>query len=129
MGIPEDFEIDLKNQLLAHFFYISPSGFLLVDDYFYFLKSIVDDYWEERFNEITHEFRITQNKFEGERFSGPNINFLFPTTENKMKISGNWFPKIKLPKQDIITEERAYGILNDFMLSEFDRNIWEEKHK
>lgn len=94
----------------------------------YFIKSIFDGYWEERLNEINHEFKITQNRFEGERFSGSDISFLFPATENKMQISGNWFPKMQIPKMDKIQEVRAYGILYNYFLKEFNRNSWEEKH-
>jgi len=128
MGISDNITFELENQLQAYALYLAPFGFDYIRNYFSYLKTMETEGWYDSLETITHNFRLNQNRIEGEKFIGPSIEFELQTLDNTITISGNWYPNVIIPAFQIYSEEEAIGIVHRKILEKTGLDLWETKH-
>lgn len=69
-----------------------------------------------------------QNSIGNKSFAGSGITFTFYAEENRLTISGNWFPDVYIPSNDIYTIDDATAIIYRSVLKETGIDMWEEKN-
>jgi len=129
MGIPENMDIVAKDELRINIPLLIPSYNTDIQSYFEELNLLrTDDNWQEiKAAFDTQTYLLTQNTIENENFIGPAIYLIFNAEKNKITISGNWFPNVFIPKQEIYFRDDAFPVAYQFLLKETGKDFWEQK--
>ena len=131
LGISDAISVDYRNKIRipVPFTAMMPGDSYSIDYYFEVMEDLKkEDSWSEIKGQFDIQtYLLIQNTIENENFMGPTIYFIFNAVENKITISGNWFPNVFIPKQEIYFKDDALPVAYRYLLKETGKDFWEQK--
>ncbi|HKI87684.1 MAG TPA: hypothetical protein VKA38_01570 [Draconibacterium sp.] len=131
LGISDTISVDYRNDIRipVPIFAMMPGNSYSIDYYFEVMEDFKkEDYWSEIKGQFDIQtYLLTQNTIGNENFIGPTVYIIFNAEENKITISGNWFPIVFIPQQEIYFKDDALPVAYQFLLKETGKDFWEQK--
>jgi hypothetical protein len=129
LGLPEDVDINYKEQLRINTPYMVPSGSDNIESFFRLWEEYADtEAWKQDLEKIDFNFFISQLFIEKRRFLGPEIHVHFKLDEKLIELSNNWYPGAYVPSSEIYSFDDAVSIAYREILKQTGDDIWHVKH-
>ena len=129
LGIPENTEIIYEEKLRIDASYMIPFGSDDIKSFFEILEEYGNESGMDELHEIKYDFFLNQRFIKNKRFLGTDIHFYFNRNENILKLSGNWYPKVFIPSEEIYTLNDVIPIACRELLKQTGKDFWESKHE
>lgn len=130
LGLPENVDINYKEQLRINTPYMVPSGSDNIESFFRLWEEYGDtEAWKQDLEKLDFNFFISQIFIENRRFLGPKIHVHFKLDEKTIVLSNNWYPYAYVPFSEIYSFDDAVSIAYREILKQTGDDIWDLKHE